>query len=255
MAADRVAAPNLLDLPALCQHYLGGSIDLLKGLHQLMRPDPNTLQLPMLAFYPLMRGVIESSGQVVWVLGPDVRRERFRRLLQLQKAELDFDNRYIDVLARKRDEDTSEFRSGVDALCREYKRKGRKRWQRLLDAATVLGLDRADFEHGLSGGYEAVIRQAADERGPRRRIPRSAPHVDLGVRQRSVTPSMSRAWAGSINTRGAVGPDGYMPINSTANPTIIREVLTMAIGLHLRAMMLWKNAATISAPTDIVRDS
>jgi hypothetical protein len=42
-----------------------------------------------------------------------------------------------------------------------------------------------------------------------------------------------------------------MPINSTANPDVIHDRLTLAVGLHLRAMTLWKNACVVSPSIDI----
>lgn len=73
LAADRAAAEGfLLDLPTMCEHYLFGADDFLGGLLALMEPRPNTLQLPRFALYPLIRGVIESSGQTgtgIWGAG------------------------------------------------------------------------------------------------------------------------------------------------------------------------------------------
>ena len=38
MASDRAASPGVLDLPILCEHYLGGSEDFLTALLHLMVP-------------------------------------------------------------------------------------------------------------------------------------------------------------------------------------------------------------------------
>ena len=43
MASDRAASPGVLDLPILCEHYLGGSEDFLTALLHLMVPR---LRLP-----------------------------------------------------------------------------------------------------------------------------------------------------------------------------------------------------------------
>ena len=243
MAADLLAGTDVINLPMLCDHYLGGSADFLTALVELTNPRPNTLQLPRFALYPLIRGVIESSGQTVWVLGPDDRRERFRRLLQLQKAELDYDGRYIDARTRPRDDDTREFRSQLDALRRETKQKRRLRWESLLDAAAVLGIGQAEFQHGVPGGYQSVIREAVDEQG-----------LDGIWHGRKGTgiwmfisglshPSMSRGWAGSITKPGEVTPDGYVSFSSEANPIVVRDGIHLAVGLHMRAV-LCGNAST-----------
>ena len=250
MAGDKTAAPDLLDLPQLCEHYLGCSEDHLLAIRLLMQPEPNTLQLPRFALYPLIRAVMESSGQVVWVLGAEDRDERFRRMLRLQKFELDSDRRYVDALTRPRDDDTREFRSFAAAEQSQFADKRQKRWRRLLDAGAAVGLDQAEFEHGLSIGYEGMIREVADEQKLDR---------DFHGRQCASIwtfisglghPSVSRAWAGSINEPGEVGPDGTMFVRSEANPAIVRDALGLATFLHVRAILLWKAACAAPPPTD-----
>jgi hypothetical protein len=71
-----------------------------------MRPRPNILEIRRFAAYPLLRSVIESSGQTVWVLGPTERHDRFVRLLQLEKSEMDYDRRYIKIATALHDDDT-----------------------------------------------------------------------------------------------------------------------------------------------------
>jgi hypothetical protein len=64
----------------------------------------------------LIRGVIEASGQIVWVLGPEDQRERFLRLLQLQKSELDYDGKYIDTRTELHEDDPAEVESKINAF-------------------------------------------------------------------------------------------------------------------------------------------
>ena len=54
----------------------------------------------------------------------------------------------------------------------------------------MLGIDQADFDHGLSasGGYEPVIRDAAEENNLNRDFRGGAVHLHLGVHQRAVAP-------------------------------------------------------------------
>jgi hypothetical protein len=248
MAEDKAATPDLLDLPQICEHYLGCSEDHLLAIRLLMQPQPKTLQLPRFALYPLIRAVMESSGQVMWVLSPDDRHERFRRLLQIQKAELDYDVGYVDALTRLRDDDTSTFRSFANGQLRESACKRRLRWRRLLDAGATVGVDQTEFGSGLTGGYQAVICQAADEQ----ELDRDFRGRQCGSTWAFVSglshPSMSRAWAGSINEPGEVGPDGTMFVRSEANPTVVRDALRLAIFLHVRAILLWKDACVAPPP-------
>jgi hypothetical protein len=160
MAEDHDAAPDLLGLPMLCHNYLAGSADFLEGLYRIMRPRPNVLEIPRFAAYPLIRGVIESSGQTVWVLEPLDRRDRFVRLLQIEKAEMDQDRKYIKTATVLHDDDTHEKRSEIAKMVANADKARQIRLKRLLDAAATLGIDRAEFDGGLPGGYDAVISQA-----------------------------------------------------------------------------------------------
>jgi hypothetical protein len=253
MAEDRAAAPDSLNLPVLCHNYLAGSADFLKGLYRVMRPRPNTLEMPRFAAYSLIRGVIESSGQTVWVLAPAERRERFRRLLQLEKAEMDYDRRYIKTATVLHDDDTHERRSQINEMWRKAEEAREARWKRLCDAAAVLGIDKSEFERGVQGGYEAVISQAIAE-SHERDLDGQAAGTDshwAGRYGASVWvfisglshPSVSRGWAGSLQEPGEIGPDGYMRVKTSANPVIIRDSLALGLRLHMRALRLWADAS------------
>jgi hypothetical protein len=248
LADDRAATKGfLLDLPTICEHYLFGSEDFLGGLLALMQPRPNTLQLPRFALYPLIRGVIESSGQTAWVLGPAADQSaRFRRLLQLQMDELRHDRKYIKAHTHPRDDDPPEIRSFTNKMRRTEVGKLDIRRKGLLDAAAHLNIAQAEIEDGVSGGYAALIRETVDEQ---------AVDTHWHGRQGAGTwmfisglshPSMSRAWSASIHEPGEVGPDDIMPVRFEANPLIVYDGLRFAVALHARAIRLWKAAA--SAP-------
>ncbi|SIK94712.1 Uncharacterised protein [Mycobacteroides abscessus subsp. abscessus] len=256
MAADRDAARGLLDLPMQCHNYLAGSADFLKGFYRIMRPRPNILEIPRFAAYPLARGVIESSGQTVWVLSPAKQRDRFVRLLQLEKAEADQDRKYIKTATALHDNDTHEKRSEIAKVQANANDARHLRLKRLDEAASALGIDRKEFEGGLPGGYDAVIGQAlADsheydsddqtigtESYWTGRFGASVWTFISGLSH----PSMSRGWAGSIHELGKIGADGYREVKTSANPMIIRDALAVALRLHMRALRLWAQAC--SAP-------
>jgi len=247
MASDRAASTGLIDLPIMCEHYLGGSEDFLTALVRLMTPRPNTVEIPRFSLYPLIRGVIESSGQTVWVLGPEDQRQRFVRLLQLQRDELKNDVRWIKVRTRIQDSDSTEVRRQLDAIRTEADRKRQQRWQGLLGAAATLGIEQSEFEGGLPGGYEQVIREAVGEQQLDFQNGRWSAAQWVFVSGMS-HPSMSRAWAGSINTPGEVGPDGLIPILKEPNPALIRDALGLALSLHARALVLWKQTCAAPSP-------
>jgi hypothetical protein len=127
----------------------------------------------------------------------------------------------------------------------EAEGKRRKRWRRLLDAAAVLGINQSEFEHGVRGGYESIVREAADEQDLDRDFHgRQCASIWMFVSGLS-HPSMSRAWAGSINEPDEVGPDGLKPVRSEADPVVVRDALRVAVGLHLRAIRLWKRTPAL----------
>jgi hypothetical protein len=249
MASDRAASTGLIDLPTMCEHYLGGSEDFMTALSILMMPGPNTFQLPRFSLYPLIRGVIESSGQTVWVLGPDNQRVRFVRLLQLQQAELKNDVKWVRVRTRIQDSDDSEVRSELDAIRTRADRARQQRWQGLLDAAEPFGIQQSEFEGGLPGGYESVVREAVGEQGLDYQNGRWCAAQWVFISGMS-HPSMSRAWAGSINTPGEVRPDGLIPILKEPNPARIRDAFGLAFRLHVRALVLWKQACAAPEQSD-----
>jgi hypothetical protein len=247
MAGD-VAATTDLNIWHLCSHYFGASVDYLRGLYQLLRPEPLTLLLPRYAAYPLIRGVIEASGQIVWVLGPEDRRVRFLRLLQLQKDELDYDGKYIDTRTELHDDDPAEVRSVISAFRENIAYAKRARWGQLLGAATALGIDQGEFERGLGpvGGYSSLIREAVAEQGLDRAWQgREGAGIWVFISGLS-HPSYSRQFAGSINR--PVEVNGEFRWWSEANPNVIRDSMNLALNLHHSAAVLWKKAG--SAPGD-----
>ena len=198
LADDRAATEGfLLDLPTICEHYLFGSEDFLGGLLALMQPRPNTLQLPRFALYPLIRGVIESSGQTAWVLGPAADQSaRFRRLLQLQMDELRHDRKYIKAHTHPRDDDPPEIRSFTNKMRRtevgklDIRRKGLRRRGRTPKYRA--GRDRRRGVRGLRS-LDPRNRGRASRRHP---LAWQAGCWHLDVHQRAFAP---------INVAGVVG--------------------------------------------------
>jgi hypothetical protein len=184
LGGDRAATcGSLLDLQTMCEHYLGGSDDFLGGLYQLMRPRPDVmLQLPRFALYPLIRAVMESSGQAVWVLGPTERRKRFLRLLQVQMDELKHDRKYIEAHTCPRDDDPPAVQAFIDRMRQREGPKLDARRDGLLAAAADLGISQAEIKKGIPGGYAALIREAIDEQDicRRRRTGRHHPSLVRG---------------------------------------------------------------------------
>lgn len=253
MAGDRDVAPDLINLPHLCQHYISGSNDFLATLHRILPTKSGQVEIPRYSAYPLIRGMIEHSAQAAWVLGPDDRRERFVRLLQVQKSEMDYDRRYVDATSSSthlRDDDTPEMRSHANKVQREAKAARDRRMQKLVEIAGVLGIDKSEFERGVPGGYEAIVYQAfrqahlmdsANTENESHWLGRYAASVWMFI-SGLAHPSVSRAWAGADGGR----PDGSLEAVETAsNPIIVRDSLLVALRLQAHAFVLWKLACTL----------
>ncbi|GBG39669.1 hypothetical protein [Mycobacterium montefiorense] len=253
MAEDGDAVPGLLNLPMLCHNYLAGSADFFKGLYRIMRPRPKALEIPRFSAYPLLRGVIESSGQTAWVLGTSERRDRFQRLLQLEKAEMDYDRRYVKSATVLHDDYTRERRSHMNEILRKAESERRIRWKQLCNAAAALGIDETEFEQGVPGGYESIISESAyeshlsdGEHTPVECHWISRYYASIWVFISGLShPSVSRAWAGSLHGPGETGADGYTRVKTSANPELIRDALLMALRLHMRALRLWAEASGV----------
>lgn len=246
MAADIAATRSLrLTLSMACAHYLDSSTELLGSVHQLMLPRPKDLQLHRFSLYPLLRGVIEASGQTAWVLGPDHQRLRVLRLLQILRDELLYDGKTVDVQNRLLEEDPPDMRSLVQANRRDAAPRRAMRWKWLRETAASLGIAEAEFAGGIPGGYEALLREVGAEQG-----------IDGKWRGRSCAgawmfvsglahPSFSRSVGSAINESEEI--DGELVVWSRTDPKFIFRTLKAAINLHMTALKLWDEAC--AAPT------
>lgn len=249
MAADVAATQSLrLNLATACAHYLDSSTELFESLYQLMLPRPRNLQLLRFSVYPLLRGIIEANGQTAWVLGPDDRRMRVLRLLQILRDELLYDGKTVDVQNRLLEDDPPEMRSLTQANIRDAAPRRAARWEWLRETAANLGIEEAEFVGGVPGGYEALLRQVGAEQG-----------IDGEWRGRSCAgtwmfvsglthPSFSRAFGSSILESEEI--DGEFVYWSRADPKFIFRTLKAAINLHMTALRLWTESCAAPPPGD-----
>jgi hypothetical protein len=252
MAGDRDAAQGLIDLPRLCQHYVAGSIEFLRTLHLILPIKSGRVQIPRYSSYPLIRGVIEHSAQAAWILGGSDRRERFVRLLQVQKSEMIYDRKYLNTTSSPnhlRDDDTAETRSGINRLQMEAKAAWDRRLAKLIEIGDVFGIDKSEFERGIPGGYEGIVYQATYEAQRRDGVHTDNESHWTGRYASSVWmfisglthPSVSRAWANANGDQ----PDGSLvAVETAANPTVVRDSLLVGLRLQAHAFVLWKRACT-----------
>ena len=57
-------------------------------------------------------------------------------------------------------------------------------------------------------------------------------------------------WRPALHKPGEVGPDGLMHVRAEADAGVVRDALYMTVGLHHRAIVLWKKASAGPSPTD-----
>jgi hypothetical protein len=105
----------------------------------------------------------------------------------------------------------------------------------------------------VPGSYEAMITQAMAEMHDLDHGDHAAGTESQWVGRFSASvwafisgmshPSMSRGWAGSLHEPGEIGPMATCKSRPRANPTIIRDALSLALRLHMRALRLWKEAS------------
>jgi len=180
------------------------------------------------------------------VLGPEQQRDRVLRLLQILKNELDYDGKTVDVQNRALDGDPPDMRTLVQANRRDAAPRRRMRLEWLRETAANLGIDQAEFEHGVPGGYEAMLRQAAAEHG-----------LDGKWRGRSCAgawmfvsglahPSFSRSFGSAINESEEI--DGEFVVWGRTDPKFVFRLLKVAINLHITAMKLYQEACAAPPP-------
>jgi hypothetical protein len=247
MAADRDATQSLrINLPIACVHYLESSAEFLGSLHQLMLPRPKELRLWRFSTYPMLRAVMESSGQTAWVLGPQQQRDRVLRLLQILKDELNYDGKTVDVQTDPLDDDPPEMRAEIQAYRRDTAPRRRMRLEWLRETAAGLGIDEAEFAHGIPGGYTGMLRQVGTEFG-----------FDGPWRGRSLAggwmfvsglshPSFHRSFGSSINETSEV--DGEFVVWTRPDPKFVFRTLKGAINIHFTAMQLFEQACAAPQP-------
>ncbi|MFJ6531748.1 hypothetical protein [Microbacterium sp. NPDC091662] len=65
--------------------------DNLAATKQLLLPDGAQLEHRVTAHFPLLRAALESASTALWLLRPDIQRDRIIRLLQLRTTDIDYD--------------------------------------------------------------------------------------------------------------------------------------------------------------------
>jgi hypothetical protein len=99
---SQLAADDAVTEPARMSSFVGHqmmtSADLMRTLCRIIQGDGESLWLPIISLFPLIRGIIERAALSLWVLHPEDPQERRLRLLRVLKYEFEEEKHAIDNL-------------------------------------------------------------------------------------------------------------------------------------------------------------
>ena len=160
MAFDN-AATNPTELGHLVTYCQNMAIDNLRSLRLLLIPSDNQgVFLPQSAMYPLIRTVIESSAQALWLLEAEESRERITRTLRARRSEIKYEYELVMMMNGEDSGDSLEVRKSK-ARAHQLVARNKKLWHD--DLKKIAGrnsIKPEEFEMGMPG-YGSIIQEAA----------------------------------------------------------------------------------------------
>lgn len=135
--------------------------DNLAAAKQLLLPDGEQLEHRVTAHFPLLRSALESTSTALWLLRPDVQRDRIVRLLQLRTTDVDYDLTLVKAAAKLADLSTPEGRSASQAAIRGAVARRKRHSQQIARIADAEGISADEYTRGAPG-YGVVVEQATD---------------------------------------------------------------------------------------------
>jgi hypothetical protein len=159
-----MAADNTATNPMQTEHFVSycfmQAVDLGRAMEPMVRGKDGSLELPIMALYPLVRAQIESASMAMWVLAPSDRRTRILRRLQAGHDELIHERALTKSALKGRP--VSEVN---DLLRKEAVRQKRhKAYLRAIAAANAI--EPSEYENTLPS-WESIVRLAGEAMGLR----------------------------------------------------------------------------------------
>lgn len=156
-ARSRMAADNQASSPVQLEHLVSycllQAIDCGRAMTRAVRAPDGSLELPIMALYPLARGQIECAALAAWVMAPRRRRERVLRRLQVGHDEVSKEKALVaSALGGRGDSDANKVRRAE--VARERRRKSHLR-----SVAKANGIDPDEYENMLPT-WETRISEA-----------------------------------------------------------------------------------------------
>ncbi|WP_407688830.1 hypothetical protein [Mycobacterium sp. HUMS_1102779] len=103
--------------------------------------------------------------------------------------------------------------------------------------AASLGIDQAEFERGIPGGYEALLHQASAEQGIDGPWGGRSCAGECAFVSGLAQPSFSRSFGSALKESEEI--DGEFVIWIRADPKFVFRLLKAGINLQLTALKLW----------------
>ena len=146
-------------------HYVASCMsmatDNLAATKQLLLPDGEQFEHRVIAHFPLLRAALESASTALWVLRPDLQRDRIIRLLQLRRTDVDYDLTLIKAAAKLADLSTPQGRSASQAAIRGSVARRKRHMQQMTKIAKAEGISVNDYASGAPG-HGVIVEQATD---------------------------------------------------------------------------------------------
>ncbi len=135
--------------------------DNLAATKQLLLPDGAQLEHRVTAHFPLLRAALESASTALWLLRPDIQRDRIIRLLQLRTTDIDYDLTLIKAAAKLADLSTPQGRSASQAAIRGGVARRKRHLHQMAKIAETEGISVDDYVGGAPG-HSVIVEQATD---------------------------------------------------------------------------------------------
>ncbi|TQO24265.1 hypothetical protein [Paramicrobacterium agarici] len=242
MARDNEAT-SPTELGHLVTYCQNASIDCLRSLRELVTPEPERhVRLPQVAAYPLIRAVIESSSQAIWMMMPEEGVERVARASRARWSEVVSEYELSQIMNRDEPEDNAER---LKANARALQRAGsvRKAWGRdLREICHRAGLDRDIYLRGLPS-WRSLIEEVAPEAELPARYVRAIWQMISGLSH----PSSVRGVAFSKMREQEGSTDELRKVFMSADPQTVAGSLAVAAALFREAEGLYRRRSLTPA--------
>lgn len=228
------ASTHPIRMTSAIQYCLNMAIDALRALRTLL-VQQDGLVFPQTAHYPLIRTVMESSAQAIWLMSPLNQRERVVRLLCIANSEAIHDRRLVDAMAAADPGDTKSNRSDKNEMLRTASKQKRDANNAIRTVAHPFTITIAEYE-GASLQYGEMIGAAALAIGAKPSFTRAMWHMASGFTH----PSSSRGAMASIIDRSGPDEGDVLQVRMSTDMQVAHGTLLVAFRLYVASDNLYQ---------------